>query len=81
MKAETTKLTIRLPREDVEFAKTYAAAHGVSLTEFIDRYLRRIRSLEKRTLGAELDVITGLVPRDIDVEDEYRQHLRNKHAR
>lgn len=81
MKSETTKLTIRLPREDVVFAKAYAAAHGVSVTEVIDRYLRRMRSLEQRVPGPEVEAITGLVPSDIDVEAEYRHHLQDKHKR
>ncbi len=81
MKTETTKLTIRLPREDVAFAKSYAQAHGVSVTEFIDRYLRRMRSLEDRAPVPEVEAISGLVPSDIDVNEEYRGHLLEKHSR
>jgi len=81
MKSETTKLTIRLPREDVAFAKAYAQAHGVSVTEFIDRYLRRMRSLTSRIPGPEVEAISGLVPADIDAEKEYRGYLMDKHSR
>ena len=81
MKADTTKLTIRLPREDVEFAKAYAAAHGVSVTEVIDRYLRRMRALEERTPSLQVESITGIIPADIDVEEEYRRHTQDKHTR
>ncbi len=81
MKPETTKLTIRLPREDVAFAKAYAQAHGVTVTEVIDRYLRRMRTLESRaTPGPEVEAISGLVPSDVDVEAEYLNHLRGKHG-
>jgi hypothetical protein len=80
MQADTTKLTIRLPREDVDFAKSYAKAHGVSVTEMIDRYLRRLRSAQQSS-GAEVAQITGLVPADVDGVSEYRQHLLDKHAR
>jgi len=79
MGLETTKLTIRLPKGDVEFAKAYAKAHGLSVTEVIDRYLRRMRALEQRVPSAELEAITGLVPEDVNAEDEYRRHLRDKH--
>jgi hypothetical protein len=79
--AETTKLTIRLPRRHVEFAKAYARAHGVTVTEVIDRYLRRMQALEQQTPSAELSAITGLVPADINVDAEWRRHVVQKHAR
>ena len=76
----STKLTIRLPRQDVEFAKAYAKAHGLTVTEVIDRYLRRMRALAEQIPSPELDFITGLVPSDIDAEDEHRRYLENKHG-
>lgn len=79
MESETTKITIRLPRQDVEFAKAYAKAHGLSMTEVIDRHLRRLRALERHTPSAELDAITGLLPADLDAEQAYREHLVEKH--
>lgn len=79
MESETTKITIRLPRQDVEFAKAYAKAHGLSMTEVIDRHLRRLRALEQHTPSAELDAITGLLPPDLDAEQAYRDHLSDKH--
>ena len=81
MKADTTKLTIRLPREDVEFAKAYATAHGVTVTEVIDRYLRRMRALEGRKPSEQVEFITGMLPSDIDAEEEYRRHVQDKHRR
>lgn len=80
MESETVKLTIRLPREDVAFAKAYAKAHGLTVTEVIDRYLRRMRSVDERSLSPELDAITGLVPREINAEEEYGRHLLEKHG-
>lgn len=79
MQTETVKLTIRLPRQDVEFAKAYAKAHDLSVTEVIDRYLRRMRALGDAEPSPELDFITGLVPSDVDAETEYRHHLHEKH--
>lgn len=78
---DTTKLTIRLPHDDLAFAKDYARGHGITVTEFIDRYLRRMRALEGYTPAAELEAITGLVPVDVDVEAEYRRHQLEKHER
>lgn len=81
MEPETAKLTIRLPRGDLEFAKAYARAHGLSVTEFIDRYLRRIQALESHVPAPELEAITGLIPPEVDAQAEYRRHLREKHGR
>lgn len=80
MSVETTKLTIRLPRENIEFAKAYAREHGINVTELIDRYMRRLRALEERTASTELESITGLVPSDVDVRDVFRQHRLDKHG-
>lgn len=73
MAIETTKLTIRLPVEDVVFVKRYAKANGLSVTEVIDRYLRRMRLLDNEAPPAALDEITGLLPADMDVEAEMRE--------
>lgn len=80
MEADTTKLTIRLPREDVEFAKAYAKAHGLTVTEMIDRYLRSLRAASAGELSPEIDAISGLVPSDVDAESEHRLHVRGKHG-
>lgn len=78
MPSDTVKLTLRLPREDVEYAKAYAQAHGLTVTEVIDRYLRRMRAADERSPSPELEAITGLVPGD--VEEEYRRHLHQMHG-
>ncbi len=81
MAIETTKLTIRLPSEDVAFAKAYAKAHGLSVTEVIDRYLRRMRALDEQVPSPALEAITGLVPSDVDAEGEFQRHRQDKHGR
>lgn len=78
---ETTKLTIRLPRGHVEFAKAYARAHGITVTEVIDRYLRRMQALEQQGPSAELAAITGFMPAEIDAEAEWHRHMVEKHTR
>ena len=81
MKDSSTKLTIRLPSQNVEYVKAYAKAHGMTVTEVIDRFLRRMRALDEQAPSAELDAITGLIPADVDAEKEYRRHLLEKHSR
>ncbi len=80
MPVETVKLTIRLPRADVQFAKDYARAHGLTVTEVIERYLRRMRELERYLPSPALEAITGLIPGEVDVKEEYRRHLERKHT-
>ena len=81
MRSETDKVTIRLPRQNIAFAKAYAKAHGLTLTEVIDRHLRHLRAQEQQVLSPELDAITGVVPPEVDIEGEYRSHVMRKHAR
>ena len=80
MAIETSKLTIRLPVEDVRFVKRYAKANGLSVTEVIDRYLRRMRLLDNEAPPAALDEITGLLPADLDADAEMRERQSVKHG-
>ena len=79
MASDTVKLTIRLPAEDVEFVKSYARAHHISVTEVIDRGLRRMRVAQPEELLPDIDFITGLIPTDSDAMASYRAHLKGKH--
>ena len=79
MTTESAKLTIRLPREDLEFAKAYAKANRMTVTEVIDRHLRHMRTLNEGALSPELDVISGIIPRDVAAEREYADYLALKH--
>lgn len=80
MAIETSKLTIRLPTEDVNFVKRYAKANGLSVTEVIDRYLRRMRMLDSEAPPAVLDEITGLLPPDIDIDAQMSERRSRKHG-
>ena len=77
---ETIKLTVRLPKNDLDFAKQYAQAHRITVTELIDRYLR---SLRERTgaIHPEVERISGLIPAAVDAKAEYRRHILEKHLR
>ncbi len=41
---ETAKLTVCLPKQDLEFAEQYARARRITVSELVDRYLRRLRT-------------------------------------
>lgn len=75
----TAKLTVRLPRKDLEFAKRYAQEHRITVTELIDRYFRQLRALQETPIHPEVEKISGLVPADIDAEALYHEHMMSKH--
>jgi hypothetical protein len=78
--ATRSKLTVRLPNENLGFLKRYAAEHGLTVTEVLDRYLTRLREgAEGRAIHPEVERISGLVPTEVDAEALYHEHLLDKH--
>jgi hypothetical protein len=75
---ETVKLTVRLPKRDLEFAKQYAREHRITVTERIDRYLRSLQT-GIGVIHPEVERISGLVPAQVDARTEHREHLARKH--
>jgi hypothetical protein len=75
---ETAKLTVRLPKRDLDFAKRYAEAHRITVTELIDRYLR---SLQCGTGAIHRDVesISGMIPAEVNARAEHLEHVLRKH--
>lgn len=80
MPPTTAKLTIRLPSEHIAFAKRYAKANGMTVTEVIDRYLRRMRTLDDPTLAPELSEISGLIPTQINTDSVLEQQRLDKYG-
>ncbi len=83
MPTDTVKLTIRMPRSHVEFAKRFASEHGISVTELLDRYLDRLQV--QASAGPDDEVspnvaaLTGILPPLADPEGEYRAHIDRKY--
>jgi hypothetical protein len=75
---ETLKLTVRLPKRNLEFAKQYAQAHRITVTELIDRYLRSLQAAST-PIHREVEKISGLIPAEADAREEYRAHVLRKH--
>ena len=76
---ETAKLTVRLPKKDLDFAKQYAQEHRITVTELIDRYLQRLQVGQITPIHPEVERISGLVPSDVDAEALYHEHMMSKH--
>ena len=76
---ETAKITVRLPKGDLEFAERYAEAHRITVTELIVRYLRSLRT-GNRAIHPEVERIAGLTPAEVDARSEYGEHLLRKRS-
>lgn len=44
---ETAKLTVRLPKQNLEFAERYARAHRITVTKLVDQFFRGLRNREE----------------------------------
>lgn len=76
----TRKLTVRLDEENLDFIKRYAAEHGLTVTEMLDRYLSRLREgAVASPIHPDIEAVSGLVPADVDAKALHREHLLDKH--
>lgn len=76
---ETAKLTVGLPKKDLEFAKRYAREHQITVTELIVRSLQRLEGVPEVRINPEVERIIGVIPEEIDAESEYHEHMLRKH--
>lgn len=51
----------------------------MTATEVIDRFLRRLRLQAADEIHPEVKRFTGILPEDVDVEAEWREHELEKH--
>lgn len=75
---EPVKLTVRLSKRDLDFAKQYAQAHRITVSELIARYLRSLQT-GARAIHQEVERIAGLIPPNLDARAEYREHSRRRY--
>lgn len=75
-----TKLTVRLPEENLDFLKRYAQENGTTVTEVLDRFLARMREVEtERAHHPKVERLSGLAPADADARHLYHERLLDKH--
>ena len=81
-----SRLTFRLPGDDLDFVRTYAHARRKTISEILVGYIRSLRAEAKavddvKTISPEVRELIGLVhlPKDLD-EADYLNHLARKHA-
>ncbi len=76
---KSAKLTIRLEVDELEFARTYAREHHISLTALVHRFFSQLRRAQDAGVPAGLEGIAGLVPPDTDAREEHVARLLEKH--
>ena len=78
---EKKKLTLRLNQRLIKQAKEYAAQHNISVSELVETYFLHL-DLEREPAHTPLvQQLTGLLPADVDVEQEYEEYLVEKYGR
>lgn len=74
------KVTIQLPITELDFLRQYAQKHRVTVPELIERYARNLKAFQKHRIHPDVEKITGILPKDIDVKDMFYQYTLEKHS-
>ena len=76
---KTAKLTVRLPESELAFIRKFAVAHGVTLTEIVSSYFKRLRlSSGTKGLHPAVERFSGIIPADLDIRSEMTKHRARK---
>lgn len=75
------RMTVRLPADELAFAKAYAKNHGLTLTGLVHHYFDTLARSERGSdIPAEVTEIAGTVPPDLDARDQYYDDALRKHS-
>jgi hypothetical protein len=78
---EKTKLTLRLNKRLIEQAKQYAMKHNISVSELVETFFLHLETVEESNHTPLVRQLTGILPEDIDIEQEYGRYLVDKYGR
>ncbi len=78
---EKKKLTLRLNQQLIKQAKEYAAQHNISVSELVETYFLHLNPEKEPTHTLLVQRLTGILPADIDVKQEYEEYLFEKYGR
>jgi Family of unknown function (DUF6364) len=77
------KLTLSLDSKVIEAAKKYSVENGVSLSEVVEEYFKRLIPKkpikDKKSSIMELRGILGKAPKDFDYREERYKYLMEKY--
>ena len=71
--------TIRISGEDAGTLEAYAQKHDLTVDEVVHRFARSLQEASPEDIHPDVQAITGLVPPDVDAEQEYRRHQLREH--
>ena len=77
---QTTKLTVRVPKDLIENVKRYAQQNNTTLTALIEAYLRRIPAKEPFDDAPIVRRLSGSLSQDVTIQD-HKEHLAEKYGR
>lgn len=72
--------TVHLSETDAETLESYAQKHGLTVDEVVQRFVESLRHPAAEDIHPEVRAVTGLVPSDVDIEEEYGRHQLRKHS-
>lgn len=75
-----SSLTLDLHPEKAELLRSFAGAHGLTVSQLVGRFANGLRTVGPASIHPEVLALTGLVPTDWDSQDNHRQHLLQKHG-
>ncbi len=76
---QSTKLTVRVPRDLLENVKRYAAQNNTTLTNLIEAYLRHIPTQPSFENAPIVRQLSGILPAEVNIQD-YKDHLDKKYG-
>ena len=77
---EKKKLTLRLNQRLIEQAKEYASKHNISVSELVETYFLQLDLAREATHTPLVKRLTGILPADVDVKQEYEDYLIEKYG-
>ena len=78
---ETTKMTVRVPKELLEQEKQYAREHDTTITRLVTAFLDQITATDDPFVDAPIvKRLSGSLSANVSIDD-YRRHLDEKYGR
>lgn len=72
-------LQVALPESDLNFLQQYASQQGLTLSQLVGRWAKQLQTRQNRQLHPSLEAISGILPSEMDVTDEYHHAQLRKH--
>ena len=74
------KLTLSVDVDVIERARLYSRRHQTSISQLVTNYLSQLDANSSERFSPSVRRLLGILPTSVS-EDEYYQHLDEKHSR